>query len=712
MAWYKRRRQRRRSRGGEAQRPGGGVHQVPGLPGRAAHGRPRQERRRLPAVRAPLPDPAARRLELILDPGTFEEADASIESVDPLGLPDSKRYGDRLRAARRNAGGADAVLVGAGRIEGQPVEVGVFVFEFMGGSMGSVVGEKVTRVFERALERQVPAIVFSASGGARMQEGVLSLMQMAKTSAALGRLREAGLPYISVLLHPTTGGVAASFAMLGDVILAEPKALIGFAGRARHPEHDPPAAAAGLPARRVPARARLPGQDRPPQASCGRRWRSCCACSAHEPDGLTMAATPSCSRGSTACATLGVELGLERVRLALARLGDPQRRFAAVQIAGTNGKGSTAAMTEAVLRGRRPAHRAATRRRTSARFTERIRIAGREADGDRLAALDRPRRRDRGAADLLRGRDRARVPGRWPRTGVDVAVLETGLGGRLDAVTTCEPLRHGDHVDRDRSHRLPRRHAAGDRAREGRHPQAGGAVLRRPAAAPRPTRVIARRAAAAGAPLRRLGRDFAVPPLAGRAGRRAPARQRRDRGRAGARGGRAAGQADRRRTRWRAALAGVRWPGRLRAGRRRPAVRLRAQRRRRRARWRRRCAALAPGRRVVLLMSIVDDKDPAGDPGGAGAGRRRRSSRPVRRTRARCPPATLAATAARLFPTSTRRATTPIAALAEARGARGRGGPGRRRAARCSWSASCAPTCCGEPVDPVPTSDPLGAPGT
>jgi acetyl-CoA carboxylase carboxyl transferase subunit beta len=176
------------------------------------------------------PITAVRRLELVLDPGSFVEADASIESVDPLGFKDSKRYADRLRAARRNGGGADAVLVGTGKIEEMPVEVGTFVFEFMGGSMGSVVGEKVTRVFERALERQVPAIVFSASGGARMQEGVLSLMQMAKTSAALGRLREAGLPYISVLLHPTTGGVAASFAMLGDVILAEPKALIGFAG--------------------------------------------------------------------------------------------------------------------------------------------------------------------------------------------------------------------------------------------------------------------------------------------------------------------------------------------------------------------------------------------------------------------------------------------------------------------------------------------------
>jgi acetyl-CoA carboxylase carboxyl transferase subunit beta len=176
------------------------------------------------------PLPSARRVELVLDPGSFVEADATIESLDPLNFRDSKKYIDRLRTARRTAGNTDALRSGSGRIEGHAVEVGVFVFEFMGGSMGSVVGEKITRLYERALERRVPAIVFSASGGARMQEGVLSLMQMAKTSAALGRMREAGLPYISVLLHPTTGGVAASFAMLGDVILAEPKALIGFAG--------------------------------------------------------------------------------------------------------------------------------------------------------------------------------------------------------------------------------------------------------------------------------------------------------------------------------------------------------------------------------------------------------------------------------------------------------------------------------------------------
>jgi len=173
---------------------------------------------------------AAARLQLVLDEGSFTEEDATMESVDPLGFRDSKRYIERLRSAKRTGGLSDAIRTGSGRIEGQPVELGVFVFDFMGGSMGSVVGEKITRVFERALERHRAAIIFSASGGARMQEGVLSLMQMAKTSAALGRLREAALPYISVLLHPTTGGVAASFAMLGDVILAEPKALIGFAG--------------------------------------------------------------------------------------------------------------------------------------------------------------------------------------------------------------------------------------------------------------------------------------------------------------------------------------------------------------------------------------------------------------------------------------------------------------------------------------------------
>jgi acetyl-CoA carboxylase carboxyl transferase subunit beta len=174
--------------------------------------------------------PTEDRIRLTVDEGSFREEDVDIQPKDPLQFKDSKRYIDRLRAAQKQVGVADAFREGLATIGGHAVSIGFFVFEFMGGSMGSVVGEKITRLFERAIEERVPAIIFSASGGARMQEGILSLMQLAKTTAALARLKEAGLPYISVLLHPTTGGVAASFAMLGDVIVAEPKALIGFAG--------------------------------------------------------------------------------------------------------------------------------------------------------------------------------------------------------------------------------------------------------------------------------------------------------------------------------------------------------------------------------------------------------------------------------------------------------------------------------------------------
>jgi len=174
--------------------------------------------------------PARERLSALLDPDSFEEMDRSLEPLDPLGFSDSKKYRDRLRAARKAQPEGEALVSGMGRIEGRQVSVGCFVFEFMGGSMGSVVGEKVTRVFERAHDLRCAALIFSASGGARMQEGILSLMQMAKTSAAIARFREVRKPYVSVMLHPTTGGVAASFAWLGDVILAEPKALIGFAG--------------------------------------------------------------------------------------------------------------------------------------------------------------------------------------------------------------------------------------------------------------------------------------------------------------------------------------------------------------------------------------------------------------------------------------------------------------------------------------------------
>jgi acetyl-CoA carboxylase carboxyl transferase subunit beta len=174
--------------------------------------------------------PARRRIDCVVDPGTFVEFDSELISADPLEFKDSKRYPSRVRESQEKTGQKDAILCGEARIEGQPAMVGIFEFNFMGGSLGSVVGEKITRLIERAVEKRIGVVIFCASGGARMQEGILSLMQMAKTSAALAKLQEAKIPYISVLTDPTTGGVSASIAMLGDIIIAEPKAMIGFAG--------------------------------------------------------------------------------------------------------------------------------------------------------------------------------------------------------------------------------------------------------------------------------------------------------------------------------------------------------------------------------------------------------------------------------------------------------------------------------------------------
>jgi len=170
------------------------------------------------------------RLDLILDKGSFVEMDAELKSRDFLDFKDSKKYKDRIKAAVKKRTINEAVICGEGTINELPVVVAVLDFGFMGGSMGSVVGEKITRAIEHAIDHRVPVIIFSSSGGARMQESIMSLMQMAKTSAALMRLKEMKLPFISVLLDPTTGGVTASFAMLGDVNMAEPRALIGFAG--------------------------------------------------------------------------------------------------------------------------------------------------------------------------------------------------------------------------------------------------------------------------------------------------------------------------------------------------------------------------------------------------------------------------------------------------------------------------------------------------
>ena len=173
---------------------------------------------------------APERLRHLLDPGSFQELAAGIRAADPLGFVDSQPYPDRLMRYEKDSGLEEAVVCGTGRIHGIPVALAVMDFRFCGGSMGGATGEKITRAIETALREKIPCLIFSAAGGARMQEGIFSLMQMAKTSAALARLAAARLPYISILTDPTTGGVTASFATLGDVILAEPGALIGFAG--------------------------------------------------------------------------------------------------------------------------------------------------------------------------------------------------------------------------------------------------------------------------------------------------------------------------------------------------------------------------------------------------------------------------------------------------------------------------------------------------
>jgi len=173
---------------------------------------------------------AHQRLGHLLDEGSWEEFDAGVSSVDILKFTGATSYSEQLKKYQKKTGLKEAAVCGLGKIEQHPVSVAVMEFNFLGGSMGSVVGEKITRAIERATDRKVPVLIFSASGGARMHEGMFSLMQMAKTSGALSRHAAARLPFISILTHPTMGGVTASFATLGDLIIAEPKAMIGFAG--------------------------------------------------------------------------------------------------------------------------------------------------------------------------------------------------------------------------------------------------------------------------------------------------------------------------------------------------------------------------------------------------------------------------------------------------------------------------------------------------
>jgi len=177
-----------------------------------------------------LPLEAIRYVDLLLDADSWEERYATVASVDPLGFKDSKRYTDRLKKARKKTGRDEAVITGTGRLAGLPVNLAILDFDFMGGSLGSAMGEKIARILLDSLRERRSAMVISRSGGARMQESLLSLMQMAKTAAVLARLREEAIPFISLCVHPTYGGVTASFAMLGDLNVAEPGAMIGFAG--------------------------------------------------------------------------------------------------------------------------------------------------------------------------------------------------------------------------------------------------------------------------------------------------------------------------------------------------------------------------------------------------------------------------------------------------------------------------------------------------
>ena len=174
--------------------------------------------------------PARQYFDILLDPDSFVELFTEISPADPLKFRDTKSYADRLKASQHKTGLKDAAIVGTASISGMSIAIGALEFSFMGGSMGSVVGEKISRIMDHGRQRQFPVITITSTGGARMQEGILSLMQMAKTSGAVARLRQEGIPFISILTHPSTAGVLASYASLGDILIAEPKALLGFAG--------------------------------------------------------------------------------------------------------------------------------------------------------------------------------------------------------------------------------------------------------------------------------------------------------------------------------------------------------------------------------------------------------------------------------------------------------------------------------------------------
>ena len=393
---------------------------------------------------------ARSRLESLLDDGRYEEFATGILPTDPLNFKDTKRYKDRLKIYAEKCGMPDALICAAGRLGGRGAILCAMEYAFIGGSMGSVVGEKVTRAIERALAERLPLIIISSSGGARMKEGALSLMQMAKTSSALARLHEAGVPYISILTDPTTGGVTAS---LRDARRREHRRT-GGADRFRRPAGDqadhPPGPPRGLPALGIPPRARHAGHDRRAQED------------ARDADQLppgTSAPTETSPRRDRpmtyeqaiaylyGLAAVGIKLGLRRTRVLLRALGSPERSFPCVLVAGTNGKGSVAAMIHRALRaaGLRAALYTSPH---LVRFEERIVVGDEPMPREEVAA----------SAERLQGLIRGLLAGggldshptyfevvtamalaHFAGQGAEAAVLEVGLGGRFDATNAVEP---------------------------------------------------------------------------------------------------------------------------------------------------------------------------------------------------------------------------------------------------------------------------------
>ena len=372
-------------------------------------------------------------------------------------------------------------------------------YSFIGGSMGVVVGEKITRAIERAIARRLPVIIVSCSGGARMMEGALSLMQMAKISGALARLDRGGLPYISVLTDPTTGGVTASFAMLGDVNIAEPKALIGFAGprvieqtiRQTLPEgfqRSEFLLEHGMLDAIVDRREMKDVITRVLQLRPARDAAPGASAPAHALAEAAIGAVAAAARVTPleflfSLERLGMKFGLENMRKICAALDHPEASFRSVIVAGTNGKGSVTAMLSAGAPRGRPRGARGTRRRTSnasrsasssaseevdRRDLEAAAAAVQHDDRKRLVARRRPRRRCRRSSSARR-RSPSSCSGAPPSRS---RLSRSGLGGRLDATNVITPDGRGHHVDRLRSPGAARGHAAGDRARKGRRDQA------------------------------------------------------------------------------------------------------------------------------------------------------------------------------------------------------------------------------------------------